>query len=483
MQQVPPDDPIDPPVPATGPGRRVWIALLVLTVLAAWIRVAYVQDTHLVSPIRADAEEYTSYGYHLQRHGVLSRQDPRLEEPVPDSFRAPGLPVMLALSFEIEERGWVGRWYDAVRGMLVLLGVLTVPLSYLLARRMLPPWAAVTVAGLVAFSPHLVAMTGYVLTETPFTFCLALATALLFAAWDRDRAWLWAAAGGVFGLAYLFNQTVGFVPFLVLAFLAWRRRRSPADASLPSVAGLALCLGVFLIAPVGWAARNHFNVPADTAGGSSRALATITHGSYPGFVHEDPRLKYYPYRDDPEQPEYSSSFAKFWPIFSRRVRERPLRYASWYLLEKPYWLWTWNILQGEGDVYVYPRGERGSLYDQSSVARLTKTAMRGLHPVLCLLALAAPILLLLEGRREGRLPPARTPVLVVLLVLAGYTALYTVFASWPRYTIPLRPLLYAAALWSAVTLWRGRLALLTSSPRPSALDTRSPAPEPHDQRP
>jgi 4-amino-4-deoxy-L-arabinose transferase-like glycosyltransferase len=435
--------------------------LVVLSLGALWIRVEYVQRSDLGFPIRADAAEYTNYGNNLQQKGIFTRQDPRSEVLVPDDFRSPGLPVLLAASFELEERKLVGRWYDAIRGILVGLGVLTVPLAFLLARRLVPRWAAVAVAGLVAFSPHLVAMSGYVLTETPFAFALTLAMWLLLAAWDSDRPLLWAGSGLSFGLAYLVNETAFFVPLLAFGFLLWwRRRRHGALGGAARPGGLALFLAVFLIAPVGWTIRSRMNVPP-APGAPSRALATITHGSYPDFTYKSRKWKYYPYREDPEQPAYSQSLSGFWRVFSRRVSERPLRYASWYLLEKPYWLWTWNMLQGEGDVYVYPRGEGGSLYDQSSVAGATHGAMRLLHPVLCLLALAAPVLLLLETRRHGRLPGGRTAILVVVGVLAGYTALYAVFAPWPRYAIPLRPLLYTAAAWSVVA---GLRLLRTSSP-------------------
>ena len=33
--------------------------------------------------------------------------------------------------------------------------------------------------------------------------------------------------------------------------------------------------------------------------GSGRAITSMSHGAYPGFVHKDIRFKYYPYREDP----------------------------------------------------------------------------------------------------------------------------------------------------------------------------------------
>ena len=37
-------------------------------------------------------------------------------------------------------------------------------------------------------------------------------------------------------------------------------------------------------------------------------------------------------------------------------------------------------------------------------------------------------------------------------IIIYYTILYTVFAPWPRYSVPLRPELYLFALWTFKTL-------------------------------
>ncbi|NJL60252.1 MAG: hypothetical protein HC887_12100 [Desulfobacteraceae bacterium] len=74
------------------------------------------------------------------------------------------------------------------------------------------------------------------------------------------------------------------------------------------------------------------------------------------------------------QSEFSSSLSSFSKIFWSRFQERPIRYISWYLFEKPYYFWSWNILVGQGDVYIYEI--KKSLYQTSAAANFTREIMK-----------------------------------------------------------------------------------------------------------
>ncbi|HLU38529.1 MAG TPA: glycosyltransferase family 39 protein [Planctomycetota bacterium] len=411
-------------------------AVLVAVVLAVGLllRVGFALDTVVVDPVRADAAHYVQYARNLHAHGVygLGGGAP----PAPDSFRSPGYPAFLLLHL------WVfgeDTFCAAVRFTQAVLDGVTVWLAFAIARRLLPFPAALAAAALTACSPHLVANTGYLLTETLTTFALVLAVwALLRLAAGRGRGWL---CGAALALATLSNEALLPLAGLLL-FVAWRARPDPAvrRALLVSAAVCAVAQGA-------WQVRNA-SLPAGALRGSSRALQTISHGTYPDFVFHDPRYRLMPYREDPEQPRYGTDPAHFVRVFAERVAERPLRYASWYALEKPLHVWGFDGLQATREIYVYPVAR--SVYDERPAANLTLAAMRALHwPIVALMAVG-----LVFARRRPRAACDLLPYRLLGVCILWGTALGVVFAPWPRYVMPMRPLSFVLAAWGGLCLWR-----------------------------
>ena len=185
----------------------------------------------------------------------------------------------------------------------------------------------------------------------------------------------------------------------------------------------------------------------------------MSHGAYPGFVYRSDAYKYFMYREDPEAELFSSSLGGFWSVLSRRAAERPLRYASWYFLEKPYYFWSWGILQGQGDVYVYPVVR--SLYSLNRAADATRVLVKLIHPGVLVLGLAG-MLLGLTGliRRRAAVPQAAELLALTALV---FTLVHVIFAPWPRYSVPLRPELMLLVAW-ALSRARARFVGLSSAP-------------------
>lgn len=177
-------------------------------------------------------------------------------------------------------------------------------------------------------------------------------------------------------------------------------------------------------------------------------MSTIGSGSYPGFVYKTESYKYYPYKEDPLFEEYVKNFSSLKENLVARFKERPGRYIFWYLVEKPYYVWSWNILQGQGDIYVYRVTK--SWYQQSFFANISKQTMMFIHPaILCLALLSVPLVL----SKMNRYRQQTLTVIFVISICVYYTFLYAVFAPWPRYSVPLRPELYLLAVWA---LYEGR---------------------------
>jgi len=195
----------------------------------------------------------------------------------------------------------------------------------------------------------------------------------------------------------------------------------------------------------------------------------MRYGAYPGLKYEgpDPQPGVYWYNQDPQQADFSSSFSGFSQIFFERFRQRPIRYLFWYTLEKPYFFWRYDLVQG-GHEFVY--AFKKSLYDVSSVSAWTQKASRGLHPLIMIVSVFGIFFLLpllLNRTREAE--SYRNLLFFMAIPLLYFTAIYMVFCPLPRYSIPLRPFLY---IWFAGVLYfLPKPAWLTGNIKPKVSTT------------
>jgi len=406
--------------------RGVLVGIVVAIGLA--LRIGFVAVADVQGPLRADAGQYAQYATNLVEHGTFSLAT--TVPPPPDSFRSPGYPLVLAAC-----RWWGGQvgWLPFAIGLQVVLGGITVLLVYRIARGLCGFAPALLASALTAASPHLVVSTAYVLTECVATFLVALACWLLLGAQGLGRR---VASALVFGAAASCNETLVVLP-IAAAWALWSRGRGA------TIAWLALAL-----LPLGaWTLRNQLQPLA--LRGSERATASISHGSYPGMVFRDPRLFGFPYREDPEQPAFGASWSGLANVLGPRIAAEPFRYTTWYLLEKPVWLWSWPLVQGR-DVYVYDVAN--SPYERQPVMQASHVVMRWLHvPVMLAGALAAAVCLWRRHRVGWQWH--------ALAAAVGLgTLAYVPVIPDPRYLQPLRPLVFvlAAAGVGAAIAWLAR---------------------------
>jgi len=418
------------------------ILLGILFIAALFIRIQFVKLTIDGITIVRDAKQYVQYAKNLVDYGVYSKTASS-QDPQPDSHRSPGYPVFIALTMSAGGEDFLPILVFAQ----ALMGALLVPFTFLTGIFFLPAAGALIAAMLVAFSPHLVTVTGCVLTESQFAFFLLGALcSFMYALASRHTA-LFIISAVLFGCAYLTNETALFLPYLiVIIYFMFKRSALTPELRHGILPKMALFLAIFTIAPMIWSVRNYLNVPPGAKKGSDRAIVTMSHGAYPDFIYKNPRYKCFPYREDPMQPAFGSSITNFMNILWDRAKTEPARYAKWYLVGKPYYLWSWNIIQGVGDIYIYP--VKVSLFDISPIAGLTRSVMRSIHPVLVLLALSGIPLLFFSFRYRESADMVLNSALLPMAICIYYTLLYTVFAPWPRYSIPLRPELYLCSLWS-----------------------------------
>ena len=413
------------------------LALSAVFLLGLHMRCESVANTPVIDPLRADARDYFVYAYNLRHNHVYSRDPSTLEDPSavvnPDAVRSPGYPLFLSLFLQ-------GPPTNEVLARILLtqafLSSLTIVIAFLVHRAFLPFYWCIGAALLTALSPHLIVANSYMLTETLFCLLVVLSvwTARLF--FITESAWLIALSGIVLGMGSLVRPVLQYFPLILVFFLigtyGWKKGARFS---------LALSIGFILIlAP--WIVRNL--AVLHKMGDNRLMIDFLHHGVYPNFTYnEEPRSYGFPYRFDPRSEEISASLANVLMESARRFAEQPAKHLRWFLIGKSVAFWSWNIVQGMGDAFVYPVSN--SPYFDSPLFQWTHRLMRLTHWPLVCLGFLASLWVWLPGARQILTIDLRTARLVSLLLIY-FTTLHILGAPFPRYSIPLRPLLYGIAL-------------------------------------
>lgn len=422
------------------------VVLAVLLVAGLVLRLGAVAYTTVDGPVRADAKDYLLYAYNTRYHGVYSSTDTispgKAARPAADARRVPLYPLFMAPFLANPP---INKNLTTITRAQALISTLCIFLVYLLARRILPLPLALGAAGLTAISPHLVNMNVYLLSETLLSCVLVLAIYLTVRTLQEGRVGALCLPGLVLGAAAL---THPLVTYLVLPLAMFVAAAYPA-ATRWKAAG-ALLLGFALVyAP--WIARNVHTL--GTPDDNRLLIDTLHHGMYIDMMYQgDPATWRSPYRADPRSAEISRNLASVTAEIARNLREAPAEYLRWYLIGKPVTAWSWGIVVGQGDVFVYPT--TSSPYWYRPHFQATHWFMRMLHGPLVLLMAAAAVLAWLPRNRTRLTAPEAVAARVVSILLLYHIAVMTVGFPLPRYAVPLRPFMYLMALLTVSILTR-----------------------------
>lgn len=435
------------------------LALFAITLLALALRWYYVSTALVIQPVRGDATQYYTYAWNLVNHGVFAHDLPGSATVNPDNFRDPGYPFFLAIW--MKALGVGDAWYAAVLLCQSLLGALTVTLVTQLSRHWLPSRWAIAAGLLMAAWPHSITINGYLLSETLFGFLCALGLLLCARATRRQSPWWAIAAGVALGAAALTNAVMLPFGILLAGFLAWRKLASRKIC-------VALAAGALLL-PGAWAIRNS-RIAAPMAGNSSldRALLNLEQGSWTDFqsawrdsvlgdAADQATARAVLHSVDAEYGLLRASPMRGTKAILQRFSQHPLRYASWYLLEKPHLLWGWSIEIGQGDIYIFPTMH--SPFQMRPAWIIWLVICRAINTLLMLLALAS--VYFAWPRRlhitTGNAEADRSALTAVICLLFFVTLVYTALQAEPRYSIPFRSfeiLLALTTLWGITSYWR-----------------------------
>jgi 4-amino-4-deoxy-L-arabinose transferase-like glycosyltransferase len=409
---------------------------LLLLLLGFALRLLYVINLDISIPIRGDAIAYMQYASNLIEYGVFSRGDSL--SPLPDSYWAPGFPAFLAACILLSKI-FNAEFYSLVLVLQAFLGGVAVVLTYATGRLFLSKLYSVIASIFVILSPHLVSFSGYFLSETLLSVLL-LAGIFFFlkCVLYCQGSLLPILSGFFFGMAYLTNPVVFFVPLVLATLFLFAQTKNNKSKVFRFLVIVIFAYGAIVSA---WAIRNYVNVPAGQGSDAGRAFENLiigSHQNYHDIWRNNPR--------DPDNPAdkdialYKTNQAAFFPVLAERAAKKPFDYLNWYFIGKPMELWGWNILVGQGDIYVYP--VNSTLYYTSKLALISLVIMKNIHYWLLAVAIIGLFLAIKDENLERRVI-----VVGIYSCLMVVSVVYIVLHTDGRYSVPLRPEMYLCAAY------------------------------------
>lgn len=414
------------------------IVLLVVIVLSGFFfRLGAVQNSKVDKPIRADAGQYTAYAYNVKLHGIYSHQISTIANPdtrpTPDAYRPPGYPMFLYLFTKSRS---LGEFVDSITHTQAILSTLSIIFVYLIAAPLLGRIGALTATLLTALSPHLINMNIYLLTETLFTFVLLVIFTVASRRTETNSLITWAIVGVLIGFAALIKPTLQYYAVFMAVFIALSGKiKKPGRAGIILFAGF---ISVFSI----WLIRNA--VVMDSLSDPTLTIRTLQSGMYPELMFENrPETVGMGYKFDPDNEVIASSLNNVISAIIRHITEEPVKYLGWYL-SKPLFFFQWNIVNGMGDIFIYPT--LSSPYFSEAIYKGEHQLMHTLHNTLIYLSLVGCLLAWIPGR-ISRLDEKQAFVArLISTVYIYFILVHTAGTPLPRYSIPIRPISYILAV-------------------------------------
>jgi 4-amino-4-deoxy-L-arabinose transferase-like glycosyltransferase len=402
-------------------GLRTWVALalsalmlgaLALRLQVVWQRTSDVPD-EAVLRLAGDEVGYEELAYALLRGAFI-------QSPV----RLPAYPMLIAATYHaLGERSPAKLLY-----VQAFVGVVAVPLTYLLARRLTGIIPALVAAGIVALDDSLIWHARGIYTEIVYTPLLLVALLALFSALQAPRLWRFAWAGASMAVVTLCRPTTALLPLLLPLVLPW-------GWALKQRAGVCLAYSLTMVAVIApWTLHNwrtyHRFLPLTISAGA------LWYGS-PEFYHLTQRQRRFldiwgnelnPQHNGGHDPHTIEGDRYFTRRAIRSIRSEPGVYVT-YSLKKAVYLWLGNPVVDWPYGALYHWAVMREWYPYSPQKLLNMFVARQL-PVMALMALV-----FLAVRRRIR------PLVPLVVVCAYFTLVYMLTWAEMRYSEPLHPLL------------------------------------------
>lgn len=399
---------------------KKYYVVFFLVVFTVVFRGLYVFTAEAIRPeVRADSLKYVVTAINLNTSGDYSSD---MEPPLKSSTRlAPGYPFFLAgIRFIAGENK---RFLRLTKVVHVLIGALSVVMLYLIASILLPNALSVLVAIIFSLYPHHVIGSGYILTETVFTFLVLLGIYLLILFDKKKSNKLLVVVGLVFSFAIVTRPIVMlFLPLLTLFYFFIRRDLVRSYVQITAISFF------FWIPWIVWS-----NTVADVKDSNVRAV--VAYGLYPDFTYD--RFRGIPNREDPQFQLMQNSWGGFFSVALARIKNQPGKYFWWYVFGKPIALWDFSIVQGQGGAFIYPI--QSSLYDRDGAYKLTYWLLGLFHPLLVYVSLLFSLFFVVYSLLRARRANFSAPMFCSTFVIVYATFMHVPLASLPRFSVPFQP--------------------------------------------
>ena len=128
-----------------------------------------------------------------------------------------------------------------------------------------------------------------------------------------------------------------------------------------------------------------------------------------------------------------------------KTKQDPWTYLTWYAVGKPATLWEWSLLEGQGDIFLYP--VLGTPYYDNRLFQFTRSLSLFIYYPVVLSTLIYLGLRLLRPAWLDRIGlKDRFRLDLMLGVLVYFTVFHSLLSPYQRYSIPFRILLFPIGL-------------------------------------
>jgi hypothetical protein len=166
---------------------------------------------------------------------------------------------------------------------------------------------------------------------------------------------------------------------------------------------------------------------------------------YPNLIYNNDSKTYgFPNRFDPTWGQRRDAPSVLKEI-SRRFKNEPLKYIRWYIVGKPAMFFSWDIIVGMGDVFIYPVFT-SPYHNPNGFFSLTHRVMKSLHGLLTVLALVTSIFLWFPIAKKMLTVEGLIVARFISLLMLYFILVHIAGTPLPRYSVPLRPFIYGLSL-------------------------------------
>jgi hypothetical protein len=349
--------------------------------------------------------------------------------------RVPVYPLFIAATYRaLGERSPTKLLY-----VQAVVGVVVVPLTYLLARRLTGTIPALVAAGVVVLDDALIEHARQIYAEILYTPLLLVALLALLGAVQVPRRGRFAWAGASMAIVTLCRPTTALIPLLVPWLLprSWQLKRKVEAFLVYSLTTAAV------IAPWtyhNWRQYQHF-LPL------SVSVGALWQGS-PEFYHLTQQKRNHldiwanelnPERNGGHDPFTMEGDRYFTQRALQSIRAEPSVYVA-YSLKKAGYFWLGNPTAewGYGDLYNWQTLRQW--YPYSSLKLLNMFVTRQL-PLVALVALVSLVLRTAMAAPVWRGGGSIRPLVPLVVVCMYFMLVHMITWSEMRYSEPLHPLL------------------------------------------